>query len=544
MNKPNIKTAITNLQNSRYIYILYFSLWVLLSALSFAQFDMPFIWVAFVPLIYSIYKLPLNALALYGFGFGWLYYLSTLYWLIAFHEISMFFAFPIYALYFVGAMVFTKYTAEKFPQIRFLLFPLFWLSMEIIRGVGFFGFRWNTPVDALWQQLIFMQGADIIGGWGISFIVLMVNSCIAELWLNFESAETPKDALKKSFIPLYVTLFFFLCNLAYGVSAYYRWTELIDKKMPKDRVVLIQPNRPGHSSWSREGAELSAKYLDMIRSVSNEKPDLILQTEIMLSTYFWEEMSAYGWDAPRNSNNRQFIELAKELDAPVMLTHFSADKDRKSYNSATLVTYENGQYITNTYSKIHIVPFGEWVPGSRNWAWLDDFLSAIGAAWASPGVDFTIFTSKSGVKFALLICFEDIYSILGRIFVKKGVQYFANSTNDGWAYRWKIGAKAPLWQHLANTAHTSVSLRRSIARSVNTGVSAVVDPAGRMDYAPIPEYTDGVHTALVPVMPITQKSFYVLWGWLTEYIIFFTAMGLLFATMIADKKSEILKKIL
>ncbi|MGL5955057.1 MAG: apolipoprotein N-acyltransferase [Brevinema sp.] len=521
---------------------LYLFIWVVLTSLSFSTFDLPFIWISYTPLIYAIYKFPLKKIANYGFIFCYLYYLCTLYWLIAFHEISAFFVFPIYALYGTIAMVFTKYVSERFPKLRIIVFPIIWLLFEIIRSIGFFGFRWNIPADALWKQLIFLQSADIIGAWGVSFIVLLVNSCIAEVLFN--SKQSIQQGFKKTFIPVYLTLFLFLCNLAYGISASQIWKDLIDTKLHREKVTLIQPNRPGHSSWYQEGETLSQKYLDMMRSVSNQNPDLILQTEIMLSTYFWESIDAYGIDHPNNQYNKQFIELAKELDTPVMITHFSTDSQRRSYNSATLITYTNESYQTNSYSKIHIVPFGEWIPGSQNWPWLDNLLSSIGAAWASPGRTFTIFTSKNGLKFALLICFEDIYAILGRLFVKKGVQYFVNATNDGWAYRWKLGAKAPLWQHLANTTHTAVSLRRSIARSVNTGITAVVDPMGRMDIAPLKEYEEGIYTTEVPAMPITHRSLYVLWGWLAQYIIFFIGIGLIITTLWMDKHSTLLKRIL
>lgn len=523
-------------------YRTLFFLWVMLNSLSFATFDLPLIWIAYIPLIYSIHKLPLNKVAKYGFWFGYLYYFGTLYWLIAFHEISAVFAFPIYALYLMMAMIFTKYISQMFPKIRFIVFPLMWLAFEVLRSIGFFGFRWNMPVDALWKQLVFMQSADMIGGWGVSFIVLLVNSCIAEVWLNAEGSI--KNGVARSLVPIYITVLIFVCNLSYGISASLAWKDLIDNKLFKEKVALIQPNRPGHSSWSREGAKLSEKYLDMMRSVSNQKPDLILQTEIMLSTYFWESIEVYGLDSQENFYNKQFIELSKELDTPIMITHFSANKKRQSFNSATLITYTNNMFKTNSYNKIHLVPFGEWIPGAKNWKWLDNILSRLGAAWASVGENLTIFTSKNGLKFAMLICFEDIYAILGRQFVKKGVQYFVNSTNDGWAYRWKLGAKTPLWQHLANTTHTAISLRRSIARSVNTGISTVIDPMGRRDIAPIPEYTDGVYVTDIPAMPITYETMYVMWGWMIQYVIFFIAMVLIGVVLIRDKGSKLLKEIL
>ena len=523
--------------------IICFSLWVVLTTLSHSMFDLPFIWISFIPLIYALHQMTVRDIVKYGFIFGYLYYFCTLYWLIAFHEISAFFVFPLYALYFTVGMVLIRYIGSRFPQFRLIAFPLVWTAIEIFRSVGFFGFRWNTPADALWKQLIFLQSADMIGAWGVSFIVLFVNAGIAEFLLKWDKGLSIKDLWKKNFMTLYITLFVFLSNLAYGFSSMYLWEELIDKKLYRERVALIQPNRPGHSSWYQEEAELSEKYLAMMRSVSNQDPDLLLQTEIMLSTHFWENIEARGIDDPRNKYLKQFVELAKELDTPVMLTHFTSGENNKLYNGASLVTFTNNAYKVEKYNKIHIVPFGEWIPGSQNWPWLDNLLSNIGAAWASPGEDLTVFTSKNGLKFALLICFEDIYAILARLFVNEGVQYFVNSTNDGWAYKWKLGAKAPLWQHLANTTHTAISVRRSIARSVNTGVSAVVDPMGRMDISPIKEYEEGIYVAEVPAMPITHKTQYVLWGWYLQYFIFFLATCLSLFVVWTDKKSQHLKSI-
>jgi len=524
--------------------IFCFGLWIILTSSSFAMLNLPFIWISYVPLIFIIHQMKLREITIYGFVAAFIYYLCTLFWLIAFHEISLLFVFPLYSLYFVAAMIFIRYVSEKFPKIRFLIFPLIWTSFEIFRGIGFLGFRWNTPADALWKQLIFLQSADIIGSWGVSFIILLVNSTIAEVLLVYPKYNSWRQSFLKNFVIIYLTMFIFLCNLAYGISAYKQWSNIVDTKLYKEKIALFQPNRPGHSSWYREQKELSKKYLEMIDSVTNQKPDLYLQTEIMLSTYVLDDIKNYGLDHPINQYISPFIKKSKELDTPIMITHFGIDKNEKSYNSATLIKYSNNTYHSNTYNKIHIVPFGEWVPGVHNWKWLSKILKNIGASWASPGTELTIFTSKNKIKFAMLICFEDIFAILGRLFVKKGAQYFVNSTNDGWAYRWRFGSKVPLWQHLANTIHTSISLRRSIARSVNTGISAVIDPVGRINIAPIKEYADGVHVADIPVMPKDFLSQYVNFGWIISYLIYFISIFIIIFTIFTDHKAQILKKIL
>lgn len=520
------------------------TLWIILTSLSFALFNLPFIWISYVPLVYILHQMSIQEIIKYGFVAVFIYYLCTLFWLIAFHELSIIFVFPLYSLYGVAAMILIRYVSIRFPKIRFLIFPLIWTAFDIFRSIGFLGFRWNTPADALWKQLIFLQSADMIGAWGVSFIILLVNATIAEFLLSYSHYKTWHQCFIKNLIPLYITMFIFLCNLAYGITALRQWTNITEHKLYKEQIALFQPNRPGHSSWYREKAALSKKYLKMIDSITNQKPDLFLQTEIMLSTYVLENIKVYGLDDPMNQYIAPFFTKTKTLDTPIMITHFGIDKNGKSYNSATLIKYTNNTYQSNTYNKIHIVPFGEWVPGSEKWGWLHRILQNLGAAWASPGDKLTIFTSKNGIKFSMLICFEDIFAILGRLFVKKGAQYFVNATNDGWAYRWKFGSKIPLWQHLANTTHTAISLRRSIARSVNTGISAVIDPVGRINVAPIKEYTDGIYVADVPVMPRGYETPYVKFGWYIQYIIFFTAIVLSLLTMFTDSKSQLLKRIL
>lgn len=529
------------LQNEYLIIHFCFGFWVLLTALSFPMASLPLIWLSFVPMVYIIHCLSLKKIVKYGFFWSLVYYLATLFWIIAFHEASIFFVFPLYAMYSTLAMMLIRYVSIKFKPIRFLIFPLIWMAFEVFRGIGFLGFRWNTPADALWKQIIFLQSADIVGSAGVGFLVLLVNSIFAEFGLQWQGSFSA--TLKKIWWPVYLTLFLFLGNLVYGISALRQWDNFLGKVVP-EKVALVQPNRPGNQQWDEDKKTIFLKFKDMVAQAKAQKADLVVQTEIMTLDYLWESLSIYGENHPRNVYNKQLIELPKDFDIPMVLTHFASDENLFSYNAATFVSYSNDVMETNIYRKIHIVPFGEWVPGSKHWKWLDNLLSQFGAAWASPGTELTVFETRDGRKFAMLICFEDIFAILGRLFVEKGIEFFVNATNDGWAYRWKFGSKTPLWQHLANTVHTSISLRRSIARSVNTGITAVVHPTGRIDLSNIPEYQDGVFVADVPIVPGGFRSLYVQLGWVLEYVIFFIALSLSVMALVTDKKSAILRKLL
>ncbi|MGL4394007.1 MAG: apolipoprotein N-acyltransferase [Brevinema sp.] len=530
----------------KHLILTSFISWLILTTLSFAMFNMPFIWFSYAPLIFILHRLSLRELATYGFIFGFLFAFCTQFWLIAFHELSIIFVFPMFGMYFAFVLMMSRYCAEVFPRYKMLFFPLFFTAMEVLRSMGFLGFRWNLPADALWKQLVFLQSADIFGAVGVTLIILLVNAGIAEiLTLCYDEKLSLQKAILKRYLPLYIITFIFFCNLAYGIAAYSRWADIVDNKVIHHQVALLQANRPGHQSWSHNEKELTEKYLNMAEKAAELKPDLILQTEIMISTYLWHNLNFYGVDSPKNQYLKQIVEQPKKLGIPMMLTHFDVDTEKdRTYNAATLVHYSNDTMMTNTYRKIHIVPFGEWVPGSKNWRWLDNLLGSLGAAWASPGEEVTIFETLDKIKFAMLICFEDLYAMLGRLFVDKGAQYFVNATNDGWAYRWKIGSEIPLWQHLANTTQTAISLRRSIARSVNTGMSAVVDPVGRMDIAPLKPYTEGIYVADVPVMPSGFQTVYNKKGFMIDYFVFFGAIAVILLSFIKDRDNKILKEII
>jgi apolipoprotein N-acyltransferase len=163
--------------------------------------------------------------------------------------------------------------------------------------------------------------------------------------------------------------------------------------------------------------------------------------------------------------------LSAELDTPLLIG--SVDRqDRppgKFLNSAFLLTRQG---ITAKYDKMHLVPFGEYVPLGwligfvRSWA---EFISDFAA-----GKTETIFP-LTGAPFGTVICYEVIFPELFREFVAGGARFMVNITNDAW-----FGETSGPWQHLGMLPLRAVEHRVSIARAANTGVSAFVEPSGRI----------------------------------------------------------------
>jgi apolipoprotein N-acyltransferase len=154
--------------------------------------------------------------------------------------------------------------------------------------------------------------------------------------------------------------------------------------------------------------------------------------------------------------------------------------DRKwLYNSALLVD-PDGEPV-DRYDKIHLVPWGEYVPFKETLPFLNAFSPYEGDYGCKPGERWTRFPLPAGDRtyhFACLICYEDTDATLARTYVRpgaEGVDFFVNISNDGW-----FDGTAEHEQHLAICRFRAVETRRSVARAVNMGVSAIVDPDGRV----------------------------------------------------------------
>ena len=192
--------------------------------------------------------------------------------------------------------------------------------------------------------------------------------------------------------------------------------------------------------------------------------------------------------------------LSAELRIPLLVGSIDRrDTPRPQYlNSAFLLT---GQGITAKYDKIHLVPFGEYVPLGwligfvRSWA---EFISDFGA-----GETPTLMTVE-GARFGTVICYEVIFPELFRDGVAVGAAFMANITNDAW-----FGETSGPWQHLGMLPLRAVETRVAIGRAANTGISAFVDPSGRIrKWLPL-----GVRGVLADRLPLREReTLYTRWG--------------------------------
>ena len=188
--------------------------------------------------------------------------------------------------------------------------------------------------------------------------------------------------------------------------------------------------------------------------------------------------------------------VARRLD----LLLGAIDQDEKNAYNAALLFSAGGKEV-QLYHKVHLVPFGEYVPGRNTlpgigWIVGDQVPEDFGF-----GREHTVLKMTRGdVRLAPLICFEDTIGELTRQFVLRGANLLANVTNDGWFLR-SAGSK----QHLDNAVFRCVETRLPMVRSANTGVTCTVNIYGRVTQE-LPRFTEAVLTAVVASVPTEYET--------------------------------------
>lgn len=210
-----------------------------------------------------------------------------------------------------------------------------------------------------------------------------------------------------------------------------------------------------------------------------------------------------------NASNRFVMEFSATAKTDLLLgtLHFEPPD---AYNAALLIS--DGGARTQLYRKVHLVPFGEYVPGRRTIPLLARIVGDQVPDDFAFGKEYTVFQlSNDKARVAPLICFEDTIGELTREFVREGANLLVNVTNDGWFKR-SAGSR----QHLANAVFRCVETRLSMVRAANTGVTCFINEFGKITQTLVDEtgsqFTEGVLTGQVSVPTQQVPTFYVRHG--------------------------------
>ena len=448
----------------------------LLLILIFPQFNLEFLaWFALIPLLFAIQNQPLRTVAARGFFAGMIFYFFSLSWvtntLINYGNIPVSLSFLILALlaaylsfYISLFCVLTVKWSRAKPVYFFLLAPLVWTSLEYLRSTHMtFGFSWMGLGYSQFQTLAIIQPAEITGIYGVSALIVLVNAALHFFLNTWIFHLNPHDGRRMSYRVIGVTTLVVGLWVGWGNWALNLTKSQIESS-PKIRIALAQGNIEQHLKWNKLYQQPTMElYKKLTLQAAKEKPELIVWPEATTPFY-------YGLDP---IGTKYVQDLVRTAGTPLLFgSPYKKQVEGKElvYNRAFLISNQ-GETI-DVYDKMHLVPFGEFVPFRQALFFIEKMVEIIGDFGL--GKRATVFTLND-YQLGVSICYEIIFPDLVRQPVKNGAEYLVNITNDAW-----FGKSAASYQHISMAALRAVENRTPIVRAANTGISGFIDATGQI----------------------------------------------------------------
>lgn len=326
--------------------------------------------------------------------------------------------------------------------------PFLWVGGEWLRGHLLGGFPWGTLGYSQYLRLPVIQIAELGGVHAVSLVVVTANAAVAGVFLlGWRSALTG------------LALGVMLLGATLGFGAW----RLREPPPPSEAsVAIVQPSIEQPTKFDPELTTVVLQiYQELTRQAGAQRPDIIVWPETASPTVLRRDPGLL----------RMLSTMSGEIRVPLLVGSIDVLEGvpPRFTNSAFLVS-EQG--IVGRYDKIHLVPFGEYVPLSgvigfvRSWAEFIADLEAGSSAVVFPGPP---------APFGVVICYEGIFPDLFRQFVNNGARVMVNMTNDGW-----FGRTSGPEQHLTMYPLRAVEHRIAVVRAANTGVSAFIAPTGQI----------------------------------------------------------------
>ncbi|HPX61001.1 MAG TPA: apolipoprotein N-acyltransferase [Deltaproteobacteria bacterium] len=438
-----------------------------LIALSFPNTGLSFLaWVALVPLLAALENCSVKTAFRVGFTCGITAYAALLYWInivvTQYGRLPWAMSIPVYLALVIWLAMFTGLTtlatrfAENSGIKAALTLPVAWVTGDLLRSFLLTGFPWAMLGHSQYRTLPLIQIADICGVYGITLLIVLGNAVLYRAIRAISSRGTGypvKSAL--------VLLMLLISTLFYGFNRLNHTEQPESKPL---RVTLVQGNIDQDIKWSPAFQEQTLRiYEKLTREGTGKGVDLIVWPESAVPFFLQDE--------PVFANRLK--KLAFETSA-ALLTGSPAHEKRNgitTYLNSAFVIAPNGEIVGRS-DKLHLVPFGEYVPLGRFLPFIKKIVVGIGDF--SPGlraeplrVDHT--------TVGTLVCFEAIFPEVARAYVNNGARILVNITNDAW-----FGRSSAPYQHLSIAVFRTVETRTPMLRAANTGVTAIIDQNGHI----------------------------------------------------------------
>ncbi|HEY8132692.1 MAG TPA: apolipoprotein N-acyltransferase, partial [Thermoanaerobaculia bacterium] len=352
---------------------------------------------------------------------------------------------------------------------------------------GDIAFPWSTFGYSLTAFPFFLQFADVVGVYGVSFVLVLLNV------LLFRAIRNRRYAV--------VWLLLFCALNAYNA---FRWFRGAGAPAGYVDVAVIQPNVPQRLKWDAAySLQIVKKLFAMQQRALQTHPALVVWPETAIPFYIDERRPFALTEMGELPPNNSYI-LTGTLNVG-----YSAGGLAHFYNTAALFDL-HGETL-GRYKKIYLVPGSELFPFRQVIGFTRTFFSIQRITYGAmeSGKDATVF-SIPGARFSVLICYESVYPQLCRAFRLRGAEVLVNITNDAW-----FGRSFAPHQHAAFLVMRAIENRMAIVRSANTGISGFVDPMGRwVQKSGI--FSEAILSARVPLT--RRLTFYTRHGDIVVYV--------------------------
>jgi apolipoprotein N-acyltransferase len=412
---------------------------------------------------------------LYWIGYAFLVDAPTFGWLLPFAVIGL----PAYLAIFTGFGAALARMLWMRGALRILTLGVTMTAAEWLRGHVLTGFPWNAFGYALAAPLPLAQSASLFGLWGLTFIAVVVFASPATLTDDRAETEQP-------WLPFALGVAVLVALGGWGLLRLSRTpTQLVDKV----HLRIMQPNLQQDVRFNYAAKhEVMNRYLALSDRATSENPlgvkdvTVLIWPESAFPFFLAREADALAQIAQLLSHGTVLITGAVRVPEPVN------PKNPQVYNSIYVLD-QTGSLVA-LYDKVHLVPFGEYLP-------LQHILESLGLqaltkqAGGFVAGDLRKPMAIPGAPAALpLICYEIIFP--GGVVSGQRPGWIVNVTNDGW-----FGISTGPYQHFQQARLQAIEEGLPLVRSANTGISAVVDPLGRVINA-LPLGEEGVIDSPLP----------------------------------------------
>jgi apolipoprotein N-acyltransferase len=414
------------------------------------------------------------------------------------------------SLYFPLAIALVRWLDRRWRLPLVLSVPVVWLALEYVRSWFLTGFSWYFLGYMLQAALPFIQIADLGGVFAVSLLVAAVNALLCDMLYQVPAVRARFGLMEPGLLERCANLFDFpirknliaeaviVAALVAAAFAYGQHRLGQNRFEPGPTVALVQGNLdqrlrndaalPGEEGLSPRQAMIRHYARLCERAMTFPRPDLIVWPETSYPSE-WIEVSPQlaldkvptAWRDAEVEQRDHLLKTARACPANHLLgmnTNFlDAQAHHRRYNSALLLGA--GGSVEARFDKMHRIPFGEYVP-LRDWLPFMNRLAPYDFDYSiQPGESFTRF-QLGAYRFGALICYEDSDPYLARHYVvaePEGppVDFLVNLSNDGW-----FDGTSEHDEHLAVSRFRAIECRRALVRSVNMGISAVIDGNGRV----------------------------------------------------------------